>query len=104
MANDAPNVFDQIHTEAQQSGPNGSDQIHSEQQAGNSSKPGVLSKAWDRANEYAGKALSAAGLPQSISDIPDWARHLVGMAPDSKPFWDPIHEAAKNPTQENLVN
>jgi hypothetical protein len=104
MPNDAPNVFDQIHTETQQSGSNVFDQIHSEQQASNPSKPGVLSKAWNSANEYAGKALSAAGLPQSISDIPDWARHLVGMAPDSKPFWDPIHEAAKNPTQENLVN
>jgi hypothetical protein len=114
MPND--DVFDQIHQEAQIKTANGQitlppgatlvaqepddvfSQIHRE------SQPGVASKVWDKANEYAGRALSAAGLPQSLSDIPNWARHMVGMAPDSKPFWDPIHEAAKNPTQENLVN
>jgi hypothetical protein len=55
------------------------------------------------ANRLAGKALSAAGLPNSISDIPNWTAHLAGQARDSKPFWQPFVDAAKNPTQENLV-
>jgi hypothetical protein len=59
---------------------------------------------WAKANQYAGKALGAVGLPTSISDIPNWAQHMVGMAPDSKPFWQPIHDAVSNPTQENIVN
>lgn len=62
-------------------------------------QPGVL----DKANEYAGKALSAAGLPTSISNVPDWFRHLTGTHPDSEPFWEPIRRAIKNPTQENIV-
>jgi hypothetical protein len=63
-------------------------------------KPGML----DRANEFAGKALAGAGLPTSISNIPDWFHHLTGQAKDSEPFWAPIREAIKNPTQENIVN
>jgi hypothetical protein len=63
------------------------------------STPSLLSKA----NEFAGKALNAAGLPTSISDIPDWAKRLTGTAPDSKPFWQPAVDAVKQPTQENIV-
>ena len=63
-------------------------------------KPGLL----DKANEYAAKALSGAGLPTSLSNVPDWFKHLTGTHPDSQPFWAPIREAIKNPTQENIVN
>src|ERR1700676_5747520 len=62
-------------------------------------KPGLL----DKANEYAGKALSAAGLPTSLSNVPDWFKHLTGTHPNSEPFWEPIRNAIKNPTQENIV-
>lgn len=62
-------------------------------------KPGVL----DKANEYAGKVLGAAGLPKSIADIPDWFKHLTGTHQDSQPFWEPIRKAIKDPTQENIV-
>lgn len=55
------------------------------------------------ANAVAAKVLGAVSLPQGFSDISDWARHLTGQAEDSKPFWNDIHEAAKSPTQENLV-
>jgi hypothetical protein len=61
--------------------------------------PGML----DRANELASKALSGAGLPTSLSNVPDWFRHLTGTHPDSEPFWEPIRKAIKNPTQENIV-
>lgn len=57
----------------------------------------------DKANQYAGKALSAAGLPTSIKDIPNWFEHFVGVAKDSKPFWDAFKTAVENPTQENIV-
>jgi len=57
----------------------------------------------DRLNSYAGKALSGAGLPTSLENIPDWAAHFVGAADDSKPFWASAQEAYKNPTQENIV-
>src|SRR5258707_5903005 len=56
-----------------------------------------------KAEEYAGKALSAVGLPTSIKDIPNWLQHLTGTAKDSEPFWEPIRKAIKNPTQENIV-
>lgn len=62
-------------------------------------KPGIL----DKANEYAGKALSAAGLPTSLSNIPEWLQHLTGTHKDSQPFWEPIRKAIKDPTQENIV-
>lgn len=62
--------------------------------------PSVL----DKANEYAGKALTAAGLPTSLSNVPDWFKHLTGTHPNSEPFWAPVREAIKNPTQENIVN
>lgn len=63
-------------------------------------KPGIL----DKANEYAGKALSAAGLPTSISDIPNWMAHFIGVAKDSKPAWDSLKKAIEEPTHENIVN
>lgn len=87
-------VFSQIHTETQA----GSDvfaQIHADSQQ----KPSVL----DKANEYAGKALSAAGLPTSLANIPEWLQHLTGTHKNSEPFWEPIRKAIKEPTQENIV-
>ena len=63
----------------------------------------AVGKAWDKANELAGKALSAAGLPTSISNIPEWFQHLTGTHPNSEPFWEPIKRAIQNPTQENIV-
>lgn len=66
-------------------------------------EPGLLSRAVDAGNRFAGSALSAAGLPKSIADIPDYLKHLIGQEQDHKPFWDDIHQAVKNPTQENLV-
>lgn len=65
--------------------------------------PSTFQKVEGKAEEYAGKALSAAGLPQSISDIPNWFQHLTGTAKDSEPWWANIREAVKNPTQENIV-
>lgn len=62
--------------------------------------PGVV----DRANELAGKFLSGAGLPTSISDIPNWFQHFVGAAKDSKPAWEAFKTAVEHPTQENIVN
>ncbi len=47
--------------------------------------------------------LSHAGLPTSLANIPDWAKHLVGAEEDPKPWWDDIHIAAKDPSLENLV-
>lgn len=67
--------------------------------SGEQKKPGIL----DKANEYAGKALSAAGLPTSLSNIPEWLQHLTGTHKDSQPFWEPIRKAIKEPTQENIV-
>src|SRR3982074_2963660 len=69
------------------------------QQSQPPTKPGLL----DKANEYAGKALSAAGLPTSISNIPEWFQHLTGTHPNSEPFWEPVKRAIQNPTQENIV-
>lgn len=64
------------------------------------SKPaGIVGKA----QEFAGKALHAAGLPAGFSDVPNWFHHLIGTAKDSEPFWGPVREAIKNPTQENIV-
>lgn len=63
-------------------------------------KPGIL----DKANEYAGKALSAAGLPTSISEVPDWFMHFIGAAKDSKPAWESFKKAIDEPTEENIVN
>lgn len=54
-------------------------------------------------NRLASKALTGANLPTSLTDIPNWGKHLIGQAADSKPFWQPFADAAKNPTQENLV-
>lgn len=65
--------------------------------------PSTFQKVEGKAEEYAGKALSAAGLPRSISDIPNWFQHLTGTAKDSEPWWANIREAVKNPTQENIV-
>lgn len=67
--------------------------------SGAKQKPGVL----DKANEYAGKFLGAAGLPSSISDVPSWFTHFVGIAKDSKPAWESIKKAIEQPTQENIV-
>lgn len=67
------------------------------------SGPPATHGIWDKANEYAGKALSAAGLPKSIADVPDWFKHLTGTHKDSQPFWEPVRNAIKNPTQENIV-
>jgi hypothetical protein len=53
--------------------------------------------------EDVAKVFQGAGLPRSLADIPDWYHHLIGTAPDSKPWWDAIHTAVKNPTQENIV-
>lgn len=57
----------------------------------------------NKAEEYAAKALKAAGLPTSVGNIPDWFHHLTGTAKDSEPWWEPIRNAIKNPTQENVV-
>jgi hypothetical protein len=62
-------------------------------------QPGVI----DKVNQYAAKALSAAGLPTSISNIPEWLQHLTGTHPKSEPFWEPIRKAIKEPTEENIV-
>lgn len=67
------------------------------------SGPPATHGIWDKANEYAGKALSAAGLPKSIADVPDWFKHLTGTHKESQPFWEPVRNAIKNPTQENIV-
>jgi hypothetical protein len=80
-------------------------QYHAQAQAQSQSaatiqqQPGVL----DKANELAGKALGGAGLPTSLSNVPDWFKHLTGTHPQSEPFWEPIRQAIKNPTQENIV-
>jgi hypothetical protein len=63
----------------------------------------MFQKVEGKAEEYAGKALSAAGLPTSISDIPNWFKHLTGTAKDSEPWWSSIREAVKNPTQDNIT-
>jgi hypothetical protein len=55
------------------------------------------------AEGFAAKALSGAGLPTSLANIPDWFHHLIGTAKDSEPWWKPVREAIKNPTQENIV-
>ena len=57
----------------------------------------------DTINRNAGKVLSAAGLPTSISAIPEWFQHLTGTHPNSEPFWEPVKRAIQNPTQENIV-
>jgi hypothetical protein len=57
----------------------------------------------DTINRNAGKVLSAAGLPTSISTIPEWFQHLTGTHPNSEPFWEPVKRAIQNPTQENIV-
>ncbi len=57
----------------------------------------------NKPEEYAAKALSAAGLPTSLANIPDWFMHLVGAAKDSKPWWDSFKKAVEQPTQENIV-
>ncbi len=54
-------------------------------------------------NRNAAKVLSAAGLPTSLSNIPDWFQHLTGTHPNSEPFWEPVKRAIQNPTQENIV-
>lgn len=66
-------------------------------------KQNVPPTAMERINSAAGKALTAAGLPTSINDIPNWFEHFIGTAPDSQPFWQPAAEAIKNPTQRNIV-
>jgi hypothetical protein len=58
----------------------------------------------NKPEEYAAKALSSAGLPTSLANIPDWFMHLIGQAKDSKPVWDAAKKAIEEPTQENLVN
>jgi hypothetical protein len=63
--------------------------------------------ALDTANRMAGRALSAAGLPTSLSNIPDWAKRtgkaLVGPAAGGPSMWQPAINAIHNPTQENVV-
>jgi hypothetical protein len=50
MGNGAPNIFDQVHAEAQQQNPppaaNVFDQIHAESQASKQDQPGLLTRAW----------------------------------------------------------
>src|SRR5262249_50994944 len=57
----------------------------------------------NRGDELAAKGLSAAGLPTSIADIPNWFQHFIGIAKDSRPVWDSFKQAVENPTQENIV-
>jgi hypothetical protein len=57
----------------------------------------------NRGDELAAKGLSAAGLPTSIADIPNWFQHFIGVAKDSRPVWDAFKRAVEEPTQENLV-
>jgi hypothetical protein len=64
---------------------------------------GFMASLKAHADEYAGKALAGAGLPTSISNVPEWFQHLTGTHPDSQPFWEPIRRAIQNPTQENIV-
>jgi hypothetical protein len=50
MSTATPNVFDQLHAEAQQGPPpagNVFDQVHAENQAAHQDKPGLLSRAWN---------------------------------------------------------
>lgn len=62
----------------------------------------------------ASRALSAAMLPTSIKDIPAWGARMIGKneehpygqwspAAAVAPITEPIKEAWKNPTQENIV-
>ena len=80
--------------------------------SGSSSEPSLLHKI---THEYPAAALSAAGLPTSLSDVPDWARKMTGQTKGQPiklgsvkdigaPVIQPIKEAAKNPTEENIVN
>ncbi len=87
---------DQWEVQSEKPAPTGAWEVASE-------KPAPLPSTMDRLNSYAGKALSVAGLPTSLANIPDWAAHFVGAADDSKPFWASAQEAYKNPTQENIV-
>jgi hypothetical protein len=64
---------------------------------------GFMASLKAHADEYAGKALAGAGLPTSISNVPEWFQHLTGTHPNSEPFWEPIRQAIQNPTQENIV-
>lgn len=66
-------------------------------------KPGILDQAVSYANQKASKALSAAGLPTSLSDVGHWAKGMFGQNPDSKPFYQPVVDAIHNPTQRNVV-
>jgi hypothetical protein len=68
-----------------------------------SSKFGEGTVVTNKADEYAAKALSAAGLPTSIANVPDWFMHLIGQAKDSKPVWEAAKKAIEEPTQENIV-
>src|ERR1700675_2331037 len=43
---------------------------------GDSSEPSLLHKI---THEYPAAALSAAGLPTSLSDVPDWVRKMTGQ-------------------------
>jgi hypothetical protein len=74
-------------------------------------EPSLLHKI---THEYPAAALSAAGLPTSLSDVPDWVRKMTGQAKGQPlklgspkdigaPVIQPIKEAAKNPTEENII-
>lgn len=69
-------------------------------EGGGQAEPGIMDKL---TNEYPSKFLSGAGLPTSLSDIPNWLAHFAGVAKDSKPAWQPAVDAFKNPTQESIV-
>jgi hypothetical protein len=75
-------------------------------------EPSLLHKI---THEYPAAALSAAGLPTSLSNVPDWVRKMTGQTKGQPiklgspkdigaPVIQPIKEAAKNPTEENIVN
>lgn len=56
----------------------------------------------NKPEEYAAKALSAAGLPTSIANIPEWFRNLKNLNIQHL-FIDPIKKAINDPSAENIA-
>ncbi len=76
--------------------------------------PSVTPKPEGAISRFFRNALGAAGLPESISDIPNWARRMTGQEKGKgfelgspkdigAPVIEPVKKAVANPTEENVV-